>query len=112
MLLPGAEANHVTKARVYVDEFNVHSEFCFAWRKLYNTFLGAVVKDMLATQLKKTIQNLHYNRPKLGFTFSTYVECHKTSYQSMLALAKKSNYTAYNLSTHVCHFLNGIMDPC
>ncbi len=29
----------------------------------------------------------------------------------MLALAKKTNYTAYNPSTCVCHFLNGITDP-
>ncbi len=29
----------------------------------------------------------------------------------MLALAKKTNYTTYDPSTCVCHFLNGIMDP-
>ncbi len=35
-----------TKAKVYVDKFNIHSEFYAAWRKLYNSFLGARVKDM------------------------------------------------------------------
>ncbi len=29
----------------------------------------------------------------------------------MLALAKKTNYTAYDPSTHVPHFLNAITDP-
>ncbi len=65
---------------------------------------------MLVAQLEKTIQNLQYNGPKQGFTFSTYVERHMTAYQSMLALAKKNNYTAYDPSTRVCHFLNDIMD--
>ncbi len=37
-----------TKAKVYVDKFNLHSEFCAAWRKLYNTFLGSGAKDKLA----------------------------------------------------------------
>ncbi len=40
-----------TKAEVYVNEFNLHSEFQAAWRKLYNTFLGVGAKDMLAAQL-------------------------------------------------------------
>ncbi len=100
-----------TKAEVYVDEFNVHSEYCAAWSKLYNTFLGTGAKDALAAQLEKTIQNLCYNGPKCGFMFSTYVECHKAAYQSMLALLKKTNYTAYNPSTCVCHFMNGTTDP-
>ncbi len=78
-----------TKAEVYVDGFNVHSEFRAAWRKLYNTFLGTGAKDMLAAQLEKTIQNLCYNGPKCGFTFTNYVDHHKAVYQSMLALAKK-----------------------
>ncbi len=29
----------------------------------------------------------------------------------MVALAKKTNYIAYDPGTHVHHFLNGIMDP-
>ncbi len=29
----------------------------------------------------------------------------------MLALAKKTDYVAYDPRTCVCHFLNGIMDP-
>ncbi len=29
----------------------------------------------------------------------------------MLALAKKTDYTTYDPSTCICHFLNGIMDP-
>ncbi len=82
-----------TKAEVYVDKFNVPSEFCAAWRKLYNTFLGTGAKDTLAAQLEKTIQNLRYNGQKRGFMFTTYVEPHKTAYQSMLDLAKKRHYT-------------------
>ncbi len=100
-----------TEAKVYVDEFIVHLEFRAAWRKLYNTFLGSGAKDMLAVQLKKTIHNLWYNGQKGGFTFNTYVEWHKTAYQSMLDLVKKTNYTTYDSSTRVCHFLNSIMDP-
>ena len=100
-----------TEAEVYVDEFNVHSEFRAAWRKLYNTFLGAGAKDTLAAQLEKTIQTLRYNGPKRGFNFATYVERHKDAYQSMLALAKKTNYVAYDPGTRVRHFLNGITDP-
>ncbi len=57
------------------------------------------------------IQNLCYNGPKPGFTFATYVEHHKTSYQSMLSLAKKTNHVAYDPGTRICHFLNCIMDP-
>ncbi len=75
-----------TEAKVYVDEFNVHSEFWAAWRKLWNTFLSSGAKDMLAAQLERTIQNLWCSKPKHGFTFSTYVKRHKTVYQSMLAL--------------------------
>ncbi len=41
-----------TKAKVYVDEFNMQSKFCAAWRKLYNTFLGSGAKDTLAAQLE------------------------------------------------------------
>ncbi len=100
-----------TKAEVYVDKFNLHSKFRAAWRKLYNTFLSIGAKDMLTAQLEKTIQNLCYNWPKRGFTFATFVECHKTAYQSMLSLAKKTDYTAYDPSTRFCHFLNGITDP-
>ncbi len=100
-----------TEAEVDVDEFNIHSELCTAWRKLYNTFLGSVAKYMLAAQLEKIIQNLWYSGPKCGFTFSTYVECHKTANQFMLSLSKKMDYTTYNPSTCICHFLNGFMDP-
>ncbi len=78
---------------------------------MYNTFLGNGEKDTLAAQLEKTIQNLHYNGPKRGFTFAMYVEHHKTKYQSMLALAKKTDYTAYDPRICIQHFLNGIMDP-
>ncbi len=99
-----------TEAKAYVDKFNVHLEFGAAWMKLYNTFLGPGAKDRLAAQFEKTIQ-IWYNRPEHGFPFNTYVECHKTTYQSILALAKRTNYTAYDPCTHVCHFLNGIMDP-
>ncbi len=66
---------------------------------------------MLVAQLEKTIKNLRYNRPKHGFTFSTYIECHKDAYQSMLVLAKKTNYVTYNPITCIHHFLNGIMGP-
>ncbi len=97
-----------TKAEVYVDKFNIHLEYRAAWRKLYNTFLGTGAKDTLAAQLEKTIQNFCYNGPKCGFIFTTYVEPHKAVYQSMLALAKKTNYTAYDPSTCLRHFLNGI----
>ncbi len=69
-----------TKAEVYVDEFTIHWEFSAAWRKLYNTFLGTGAKDTLAAQLEKTIQNLCYNGPKHGFTFTMYIERHKTVY--------------------------------
>ncbi len=100
-----------TEAKVYVDKFNIHLVFCVAWKKLYNTFLGAGAKDMLAAQLEKTIQNLRYSGPKHGFTFATYVERHKDAYQSMLTLAKKTDYVVYDPSTRVRHFLNGIMDP-
>ncbi len=100
-----------TEAKVYVDEFIVHLEFRAAWRKLYNTFLGSGAKDTLAAQSEKTIQNLWCNRLKCGFIFNTYVECHKTTYQSILALAKKTDYTAFDPSTCVCHFLNGIANP-
>ena len=100
-----------TEAEVYVDEFNVHSEFRAAWRKLYNTFLGAGAKDTLAAQLEKTIQNLRYSGPKRGFNFATYVERHKDAYQNMVTLAKKTDYVAYDPSTRVRHFLNGITDP-
>ncbi len=79
--------------------------------KVYITFLGTGAMDMLAAQLEKTIQNLCYNGPKRGFTFAMYVECHKTAYQSMLALAKKTDHTAYDPSTCIQHFLNGITDP-
>ncbi len=65
---------------------------------------------MLDAQLKKMIENLQYSGLKQGFMFSTYIKCHKTVYQSMLALAKKINYTAYD-SICVCHFLHGTMDP-
>lgn len=54
---------------------------------------------------------LRYSGPKKGFTFSTYVECHKDAYQNMLTLAKKTDYVVYNPSTCVRHFLNGITDP-
>ncbi len=63
-----------TIAEVYVDKFNLHSKFCAYWRKLYNTFLGADAKDTFAAQLEKSIQNLRYNGPRLGFTFATNVE--------------------------------------
>ncbi len=49
-----------TEAKVYMDEFNIHSEFFTVWRKLYNTFLGFSAKDTLATKSEKTIQNLCY----------------------------------------------------
>ncbi len=42
--------------------------------------------------------------------FATYVECHKMTYQSMLAPAKKTNYVAYNPSTPLYHFSNEITD--
>ncbi len=99
-----------TEAEVYVDEFIVHSEFCAVWRKLYNTFLSTGANNMLAAQLEKTIQNLCYNGPKHDFMFTTYIERHKATYQSMLALVKKTDYTAYNPSTWVHHFLYGITD--
>ncbi len=67
-------------------------------------------KDTLAAQFKKTLQNLWYNGPKRGFTFSTYVERLKDANQSMLALAKKTDYVVYDPSTCVRHYLNGIMD--
>ncbi len=67
--------------------------------------------DTLAAQLEKTIQNLCYNEMKRRFLFVTYMEGHKTAYQSMLALAKKTDYTTYDPSTRVRHFLNGITDP-
>ncbi len=108
------ELKHIvqgTEAKVYIDKFNVHWEIHAAWRKLYNTFLGAGAKDTLAAQSEKTIQNLQYYGPKRGFTFSTYVERHKDAYQSMLALAKRTDYVMYDPSTCVHHFLNGIMDP-
>ncbi len=60
---------------------------------------------------KHVVQTLCYNGLKCGFLFATYVERHMTVYQSMLALAKKTDYTAYDPSTHVHHFLNGITDP-
>ncbi len=66
---------------------------------------------MLAAQLEKTIQNLWYSGPKRGFNVATYVERHKDVYQSMLALAKKTDYIAYDPGTRVRHFLNGITDP-
>ncbi len=100
-----------TEAKVYVDEFDINLEFQAAWRKLYNTFLSFGAKDMLAAQLEKTIQNLCYNRLKYGFMFTTYVEHHKAVYQSMLALAAKTDCTTNDPSTHVHHFLNGITDP-
>ncbi len=43
--------------------------------------------------------------------FAMYVELHKTVYQSMLALANKTDYIAYDPGTRVCHFLNSITDP-
>ncbi len=66
---------------------------------------------MLAVQKEKMIQNLNYNGPKCGFTFTMHVERHKNAYQSILALVKKTNYTTYDPSTRIHHFLNGIMDP-
>ena len=36
-----------TEAEVYVDKFNLCSEFRAAWRKLYNTFLGIGTKTHL-----------------------------------------------------------------
>lgn len=33
--------------------------------------------------------------------FSTYVKHHRSAYQSVLALAKKTNYTTYNPSTRI-----------
>ncbi len=101
----------VTEAKVYMDEFNIHLEFLAALRKLYDTFLSYGAKDTLATQFEKTIQNLQYSGPMHAFIFSAYVKHHKTLFQSMLALAKKTDYTAYSPSIYVCHFLNGIMDP-
>ncbi len=102
-----------TEAKVYVDNltFNVHFESQAAWMNLCNTFLGSGAKDLLAAQLEKTIQNLQYKEPKSGLTFNTYIECHKTIYQSILALVKKTNYSAYDPSTQVFHFINGITDP-
>ncbi len=100
-----------TEAKVYIDKFNVHSEFRAAWRKLYNTFLGAGAKDTLAAQLEKTIQNLQYSGLKRGFNFTTYVQCHKDAYQNMLTLVKKTDYVKYDPSTPVRHFLDGITDP-
>ncbi len=60
-----------TEAEVYVDEFNTHSKFCVAWKKLKNTLLGSSSKDILAAQLKKTVHNLCYNGPRQGFVFAT-----------------------------------------
>ncbi len=100
-----------TEAEVYIDNFNVHSEFQASWRKLYNIFLGTGTKDTLATQLERDIQTLWYSGLRRGFTFNTYVECHKQAYQFMLAQAKKTDYTASDPSTCIWHFLNGITDP-
>ncbi len=77
----------------------------------YTTFLGTGAKDTLAAQLEKMIQNLCNNRPKHGFMFTMYVELHKNVYQSMLSLAKKTDYTAYDPRICIHHFLNGITDP-
>ncbi len=66
---------------------------------------------MLATQLEKTMQNLYYSRPCWGFTFAAHVECHKTTFQPILALVKKTNYVSYNPGNCVYLFLNSIMDP-
>ncbi len=68
-------------------------------------------EGMLVAQLEKMIQNLHSSGPHLGLMFATYVECHKTTYQSMLALEKKTNHVIYDSSTCVYHFLNGITNP-
>ncbi len=47
----------------------------------------------------------------LCLPLATHLECHKTNYQSMLALAKKINYVAYDPVTCFCQFVNGITDP-
>ncbi len=36
------------EAKVYMNEFNIHSEIQLTWRKLNDTFLGAGLKDMFA----------------------------------------------------------------
>ena len=66
---------------------------------------------MLASKLEQTIQNLRYEGPRKNFSFAAYVERHKSCYQQMQALAKTSDYTAYDPGTRVRHFLNGITDP-
>lgn len=65
----------------------------------------------MAGELEAKIANAHYTGPRKGFTFTSYVERHKTAYQGMLALKKKTNYHAYNPGTRVCKFLAGIQDP-
>ncbi len=92
-------------------EANIHLEFQAAWRKFYNTFLSTGSKDTLAAQLEKDIQTFWYNGPRHRLMFNTCVECHKQAYQSMLALAKKTDNTTYDPSKRVRNFLNGITNP-
>jgi len=100
-----------TEAEVYVDEFTLTTDFCSAWQRVYNTFLGEGSKHILAGELEAKIANSRYTGPRKGFTFTSYVERHKTAYQGMLALEKKTDYRAYDPGTRVRKFLAGIQDP-
>ncbi len=47
-----------TEAKVDMDEFNLHSEFCAAWRKLYANFLVPRAMNAFAANMENTIQHL------------------------------------------------------
>lgn len=68
-----------TKAKVYMDEFVLTTDFCATWLRIYNTFLGEGSKDILVTELEDNIANTNYTGLMKGFTFMFYVECHKTT---------------------------------
>ncbi len=52
---------HDTKEKVFVDEFNHHSEFYDGWKKLYNTYLSNVAKDTSGTFPDNKIWNFKHD---------------------------------------------------
>ncbi len=44
-----------TGAKVYVDEFNFHSDFYSAWKKLFDNFLEAITKEIIVANLENMV---------------------------------------------------------
>ncbi len=64
-----------TVAEVYMDKFNLHSDFHAACTKIYNNSFGARAKDTFKSNLENSIQHFWCNGPQ-----PMYVKLHKATH--------------------------------